>query len=816
MSASRPTSRPPRFLLLLLICAVATAMLPASPASAAVEFSLQVDDTTAEFGDIGSSFLLSSLVEQTGEESAPVSRLGGVQLAPVGSLDFKVTGSNIPQARTDIRAAVIGRYIFAVGGTNNTNFVDTVYRGTVDQQTGLVDWQADNPLPAVAHSATGGFTAPIAGRGNAAVTSFVTNAANGDGFLYVIGGAVRLGNTFSSRSVVIGTVQGGDIVSWSDAGLIPASYNNNVTDTAARGVDGASAFTMTVGSTTYIYLVGGQQRPTTGSTIPVTRRILYGSINTGSGAITWISNGGAGSFFDIPTSPSNEEGFWNGALVSGLFPDANGALQRAFFLTGGQVRQTGNLYSSRVVKGIVNNDGTISFDGSASPGPLPVGTDGSLLDARNLHGAVLWANTLYTFGGRPGAGSTATDPEATSSPITAQRVLTTFQGGNFQRLIDDTPQALPTRTAGGYAVVPSTRPGIAYAYYIGGTTGTTESSIVSQATIGEPPANPSYPADGWYFSAPFPIQLGGSSVTVKTLKWRAKDIAGGADLEISYRTSTDPDCTTLASSSLSWTEILDATTGSGYSQEGPNEAPAFQEQANCFQYRVRIVRGADSATTPTLTRLSVVVERPGSADLKFVGDGVSAPVTDGTITGLGVTITNQNEFELPTISADYGDGGTFYLDLFIFPPGVTPVVPTVPMPNEFPASTYNRATIQINRSLMSPGHVQPISAGDVRWQYSTEPGLNSNVVNGPLDLSRLFPAPGTYTIIAVVDGPDCGLIGTIGCVRETAQGFTNPNAAEENNVSAQVQLTISTPPPTGPGDGEDEEPTIFLPITQRP
>jgi hypothetical protein len=830
MFASRPSSRALRTLLFIALCVVLVGSLPTVPARAAVDFSLPVDDITAEFGDSGSSFLLSSLVEQTDEPATPTNRRGGVQLAPVGTLDWKGTANNIPAPRNEISAAAIGKYIFAIGGITGTTFHNTVYRGVVDQVTGQVEWTAAEALPAVQHSVAnagaGNFTGTSAGRSNAAVAALVTNAAAGNGFIYVIGGSTVTstnGQTISSRSVLVGTVQGGTLTGWRTVGdgestiagvdgLLPQTYFDGLNQNARRGVDGASAFVATVGGTTYLYVVGGRTigPNNTGSSFisnGSTRRIIYATANPSNGDLTWISNGGAGTYFDIPTV--SEAGFFNGALVYGQFAGPNGQLQDAFFYTGGQITAASSTFTSRVVKGVIEANGTITFASSASSG------DATLLDNRNNHGAVLWDNAIYTLAGKPDTNAPSVDPESQVSAVTPDRVLQTQTGSssNFQRLLDPVGGGPPQRYAGGYVVIPSATPRISFVYYIGGTNGSVESAEVNRASIGEPPVTPNYAAEGWYFSAPFPITLGGSQVRVKTLKWRGENVASsGGDLLVSYRTSTDANCavpTQLVQQS--WTDTLDATTGPGFSQDGNNEATLGSDPVNCFQYRVRFQRGADATKTPSLTRLVVVVERPGSADLKFFGDQIEARRTGTQITGLDIKIANDNTFEPPTVSADYGDGGSFTVDLFVYPPGVTPNTPAPGYSNDFPSTQYNRATLQVDRALLTAGRQYVVSASDTRWQWTRQ---NGTVVNGALDLSQLFPSIGTYTVVAVVDGPTCGLVSTIGCVRETAVGqpgydYLGNNPAEANNVSTQVQVVVDDVPPTPTPTGV---PPVLLPV----
>lgn len=784
---------------ILFLALLISALIPAPPSYASVEYPLPIDNTDNEFGDIGSTLQVTSLVAQTGE---PTEELGGVQLSPIGKLDWQQPGNGLDVPTSGAGAAVIGSYIFVVGGQTGATYLNNVARGQVDRTSGLITWSDALTLTAVPHYGNGplwiysqtnlGALAPKAERSEAAVTSYVPDPANkpNDGFIYVIGGKVLVNSyDYSSASVEIGVVVNGVLTEWrrgGPTGLLPTVYG---VGTAGRGVRAASAVTVNTGSKTFLYVIGGQQRLPSSSATFASKRIVVAQLDRSTGAITWVSTSGdPTTFADLPIAGTS--GLWASAAVAGDFASAaTGAVQTAIFIMGGRTDDAGTppnpKATNTVYKAIVDtNTGLVTIPpGSAGPG-----ADGTMIDQRNFHGAVLYGGVIYVAGGKAGLNPPEGQIVSSSSPIDGEQSLSTYGQANFAATVDDSPIVAQSRAQAPVVVVPAADPAQAFVYLIGGFN-TTDQASVLRATIGSTQnSQPIFAEEGWYTAKPVSIILDGQQTKVKRLSWIAKmptDSAGNK-LEIQYRVSNDPNCDDLRRSTAAWVGPAGADPLDGYlSVDGANTLSVDQGQlnANCFQYRARFIRGANQNSTSALLRFAIDVLRPGSADLKFPS---STPIgfdrtPTNIVTGVNVTIKNENLFEPPTLNAAYGLGGTFYVDLFIYPPGVEPPSPhpAPPFPNGSQAvSQYHIGYIEVRRNLLEANTTYTIPSGAV-W-------CNAQITTScqPIDLSTKLTERGIYKLVAVVDSIDN--------VLETAEGDANPQAAEQNNVSAVVTLDLTT------------------------
>jgi hypothetical protein len=110
---------------------------------------------------------------------------------------------------------------------------------------------------------------------------------------------------------------------------------------------------------------------------------------------------------------------------------------------------------------------------------------------------------------------------------------------------------------------------------------------------------------------------------------------------------------------------------------------------NCFQYRLIFRRGAVQSASPVLLRLGMELVVPGNPDLNWPANAVTITQNaDGTTRGVEVRLRNQNLTDSgPTQPANVchasqpgcNPEGTFFVDVFIFPPGATPISPTLPL-----------------------------------------------------------------------------------------------------------------------------------------
>ncbi len=835
-----------RVLTLIVALLTALALIPPVPAVASVIKFVALDDTQPEFG-AGARTLTSvvpSVLSDTpvsGQVTEPYAGAksgdqGALALAAVRALRWENSPANpLPAARTEVGAAVIGNTIWVVGGSSGgtaPNYFDTVYRGVVNTNygqpgAGVISWTTSTPLPSVAHWDTSPFNNPLSGRTNAAVAARRTSGNAGN--LYVIGGAVAPGQTFSSNSVLVGDVDANGNLTWrtSPTYRLPSSV----------GLEGARAFvhTTTAGKT-FLYVVGGI-RDQAGPPNPVMSTLVYYAEINPDGS---LALGGDNRTWQTATLP---EGISDAAVTVGRYTNAAGtATQDMFFIYGGRTSALSeNTDTSTVRKGVINpNTGAITWEDSSAGGGNAV-----LPANRNGHGAVEFNGSVYIIGGRT-SGTINRDGYASYIDPTSLRI---FKDGPIN-FYNDSFGALPTsagngRRNPGVVVVPTSNPNFAFAYLIGGTEGATVRSEVFRATIGPSADQTFYPTTGYYYSKPFSMLdlINEQQATVRKMTWLTNiDQTNGGDIRVEYRVYS-PSSGNCNDTEGGWTEVKDPDAGSGrFSKFNPagsayaiNAQEYTQDQllppGNCFQYRATFTRGSTQNASPVLLRLGMEVIVPGNPDLNWPTNAVTVTQNaDSTTRGIEVRLRNQNLIDPPTQPANVchasqagcNPEGTFFVDVFIFPPGVTPISPTLPLFSGSSLSNpalapYHRACLQIPKSVMQKD-VTHLIGESVRWSDIQAVGIDgcvsaaTNFVRGTGKILRDFfdQGNGTYKVILVAD-TDTTLKGLV--IESDASDGNHP--AELNNVSAIFDVPFvagGAPPPPEPPDGVIR---VFLPLVSR-
>ncbi|GIW00665.1 kelch repeat-containing protein [Roseiflexus sp.] len=684
-----------RVVMLIAALLTALALIPPAPADASVIKFVALDDTPSEFG--AGARALTSVVPSTlsndpiaGQVTEPYAGAksgdqGALALAAVRALRWgQIPDSPLPAARTEVGAAVIGNTIWVVGGSSagGTTYHDTVYRGTVNTNygqpgAGVITWETSTPLPSVSH-----WEAPynnsLSARTNAAVAARRTSGNAGN--LYVIGGAVAPGSTFSSNSVLVGDVDANGNLTWRTPSP-PYRLPSGV------GLEGARAFvhTTTAGKT-FLYVVGGI-KDQAGPLAPTMSNVVYyaeinadGSLNLGSNNRTWSQT-------LLPAGVSDT------AVTVGRYTNTAGDTQDMFFIYGGRTSALNeNIDTNDVRKGVINpNTGAITWQDSTTGGNAAIPVN------RNGHGAVEFNGSIYLIGGRT-SGTINRDGYASYIDPTN---LGLFKDGALN-FYNDTFGALPSSAAPGrrnpgVVLVPTSNPNYAFAYLIGGTDGSAPSSQVFRATIGPSDDQTFYPTTGYYYSKPFSMLdlVNEQQATVRKMTWLTNiDAANGGDIRLEYRVYS-PSSGNCNDTEGGWSEVRDPDAGSGrFSKFNPSGAAyAINTQeygegqrlppGNCFQYRATFTRGTMQNASPVLLRLGMEVIVPGNPDLNWPNNAVTTTQNaDNTTRGVEVRLRNQNLIDPPTQPANVchasqpgcNPEGTFYVDVFIFPPGVTPII----------------------------------------------------------------------------------------------------------------------------------------------
>jgi len=763
---------------------------------------------------------------------------GGLAMAAIRALRWESSPANpLPAPRTEIGAAVIGNTIWVVGGSSGgtaPTYYDTVYRGTVNINygqpgAGVITWTTSTSLPSVSHWDTSPYDTPLAPRTNAAVAALRTSG--NAGYLYVIGGAVAPGATFSSNSVIVGDVDANGNLTWrtSPTYKLPSGV----------GLEGARAFVHTTGAgKTFLYVVGGI-RDQAGPPLPIMSNIVYYTEINPDGS---LALGGDNRTWNQTILP---EGVSDTAVTVGRYTNAAGtATQDMFFIYGGRTNATlENIDTNTVRKGVINpTTGAITWEDSTTGGNAVIPAN------RNGHGAVEFNGAVYLIGGRTG-GTINRDGYASYIDPANLRIFKDGALNFYQDAFGALPSsAAPGRRNPGVVRVPTDNPNYAFAYLIGGTNGTAIRDEVFRATIGPGTDQTFYPTTGYYYSKPFSMLdlINEQQATVRKMTWLTNiDSTNGGDIRIEYRIYS-PSSGNCNDTEGVWTEARDPDAGSGrFSKFNPTgaayaiNAQEYSESqllppGNCFQYRATFTRGSVQNASPVLLRLGMEVIVPGNPDLNWPANAVTATQnTDGTTRGIEVRLQNQNLTDSgPTQPADLchasqpgcNPAGTFFVDVFIFPPGVTPIPPTLPLFAPGGASLsnpalapYHRACLQIPKNVMQKDVTHLIRETD-RWSDIRATGIDgcvsavTNFVRGSGKILRDFfdQGSGTYKVILVADS-HTDLKGLV-IESDTVNG---DHPAEQNNVSAIFDVAFvagGAPPNPEPPDGAVR---VFLPMVTR-
>lgn len=801
MINTRCFPRRARSLLLLGICLLILGAVPTRQAQAII-VPQSVDNSLQDF--TAGTFQRTSLGSQiVSSPPAPLPKVadqtGAVQLVPLGILSqWFESPFNLPEKMTDIGAVAIGSHIFAIGGLVSNARTAHVWSTGIDQTTGApIGWQAETSLPAVQASIA--YPTPVAARSVPAVAAVETSSNNG--FIYVMGGSVRPSgtpDTISSYAVNIAQVANGRIISWSAGPPIPDT-DGSIGDQV--GLQSASALSLSTGGKTYIYLIGGLQRYVELQNIREfgSKQVYYAQVRP-NGQLVKPSSGQPGwdMLAPIPINdPEGVRGLWDGTAVSDHFDIGNGpgggVGGDVLYVMGGQTRplDLGQEYNGNVYRALINSsNGALTWTSAAGPNQW----QGTLPEARIGMGSVEFRGNLYLTGGRPISGGVPAAPEKSVLTSYIEDDLTLAQLGQGSNFLRNNPDPLRSpRVHHGTVIVPATptvsAPNAAYVYVIGGqgvigdidTSDDQGSEKVTYGKIGgtDRPTNGFAPT-GWFYSAAHSINFDGAQL--QQINWttaitRTSPTDPAMDVQMQYRTSAAADCTLSTAFDGALWQDLDGSPNDSFRSvnSGNSVSLGALPVARCFQYRAYLT-SASRAVTPALLNVSILVQVPGSPDLKVssINDLHSG---DGSLTGLTVSILNHNDFpNSPTRAADSESQGSFFVDLFVFYQDEPVIQPSVPLSAADKARS--KAYANISKSDMGPDKQLTIT----QWCDANPAISGCQTINL---LTSVFARPGTYTVIAVVDSigdlPGGGFDPS-GYVHETPSGAEQNNTLQKNNI----------------------------------
>ncbi|WP_110513849.1 hypothetical protein [Herpetosiphon llansteffanensis] len=683
--------------LLIILTLVVTLVSSVSAISLSTTISLNAGDFASGY------FGLTGLTQQDTVIGGVT--YGGVQLIPQGALaQWNEANNTICRRLADMGTASFKNHLYTIGGITSSSGVlapvrDVCQTSVLSLGGETTPWtQSSQPLPlALARMSTVAITH----------TSDPTK-----GIIYTFGGQ----NASDLDSQYVDTIYSsvidanGNLGAWQTQALTVGEKLINTT---------ATAFTTDNGQT-YIYLIGGRTIDTSILFAPVfarrtVRRTLVGP------------NGVLGPWQSMPDLP----------ITSDMFTPTNGCDSKVGLhttdattfdaVTTQGITQTGNItqtvestYRALIVvggtfelgSGDQANGCSITREGSAqaflgrldrNTGMLTWESQRYLLPEPLSGPRVIGVNQkIYVIGGRQGTIGNPTNRIYTSYINVNSFSLPVFGQSNF-RVSENALEAEQARASHGLELIRIDNRPLAYMY--GGIrVGTTYQDDVIFGRVGTPDdfdfSTGGYPSPGIYRSPA--VQLRAPAI-IEQMLWDATletvlpEPAINTDIQMQYRLAT----TRAGLESAPW-QIVDGSPGTDkYSANGPNTATGSAVvQGQWFQYQALMTTQDPNLVkaTPILRHVRIKYKVDGHPSL-YVDNASMSTVTPAGISAFSMTVKNgikpgSNDTE-NVLDADIESEGTFYVDMYILPPGSVDAPPSRNADGVYP---YGVAFTEVNRA----------------------------------------------------------------------------------------------------------------------
>ena len=795
--------RPRPLLLWMVVLVTVASLLPAAPAEARRRTQRQLfDDKLLEFAE-GS--LQRTALTPAGAQTDPTQ--GGVQLSPLGYVNrWERSSFPVPNRVTNHAVAALNGHLYILGGLaapagQTTSLTSDVWRGDIGADGNITTaWAAQPALPAPAQTTppstqapcTGTFS-PKAARSSLAAASFATGST---GYLYAIGGNLDSENSneiLPTSAVAIATVDAtGTITGWRAGTCLP------------QRLQSMAATTIQIGGDTYIYVVGGlRRRYVLGVLTPQGWRATYvGRLNPSTGEVEKPSQPGTAGWditADVPVpeaATDTNAGLWNAALVSHIAQSSNGTAY-ALYITGGEKVVGSTTYNASVFRGSIDaatKQVTWNTSNFAAALPSP---------RTNLTGVSYNGNVMF-IGGRQGLNDTDIFQKLLSNQVDDNLNLTI--DGSTASFYESDSNTLPPRY--NHATAVATVGGDTFVYVVGGQGRASDQEDLATDTlfygkISKNGTDTGFARNGWFFSKPRRLVVDNSRVLAVSWNAQISRQLGGMDIQMEYRTTSDP---TLTESNWSaWTPLADPGAASqGLSSVNGINSVRFTEGVNAlyFQYRASFntyhpAAGA-SWGTPVLLDVAIEIEVPGYPNLKI--PAARATLIDGQFRAFEADIANTDPQPVTEPLQPVSDGrpGTFFLSAYVFKPGETPVEPTLGTKSEIYAQVdklefpYGGSSFEKTITVKS-------------WCITTEDCAT------PYNITRQFTTPGHYTIYLYVDN----VVDAAGQPYGNVEEADVANTFGETDNTFKLEVDVPSPCPDGgcaPIPTTTGNPTIYLPI----
>ncbi|HEY1016129.1 MAG TPA: hypothetical protein VGE07_25690 [Herpetosiphonaceae bacterium] len=736
-----------------MLLALIALITPSRPALAVIRITKQLTDTSAEFA--AGKFGLTGLTQE-----------GGVQLVPLGVLrDWTELGNGLCYRATDMGFASFGHFIYVVGGTTSNqlgqpqNMKTTCSTKVIDEVGTTEPWHyIQMTFPDIPHPANPEL--PEFRTGLAAVA--VPLPGSSDGMLYAIGGRSDGSGINQSNKIYASRLNGttGDMGAWAELTTTPIPDPDGDPN-AGRENMSVTSYTNDAGET-FIFLMGGYYQ-TFGTSI--TYRDIWRTKVKADGTLeAWVR------LADIPI-PSNIDIGTNGCTENiGLhrasvinFDAVNEQGSYRMIAIMGGVLELGSSFATtpcvaasrrtaNVYLGQISQSGAITWQTPTSPYVLPE----PLSDSR----AIGVNQKLYIAAGNKGAGAGAVTNEVFGSYVTTELTLPSYSNqGNSTNFLQNTTalNVNEARASHGMVLVnynyidaqnrPVIRP---LAYLFGGTA--SASSIRSDVLVGrigtddDTAEGTNYATEGLYQSAIYDLR---APARVESLNWTAS-VANATiqtDIKMQYRLGNS----TAEVNGAAWNDV-DGDTGSGrFSVNGPNIGTGSATALGRFiQYRAILTTNtpADRTATPSLDKVSVTIVADGHPSLIWPEAPTFPTIVFGQTIAPTIKVSNKKrtgDTSTETVlDAELTGEGTLFVDLFVFPPGVSPVVPPRNAQGQYDQNS-SVAFAEINKTALFAGADYTIP--QTLWKRNCPVPSQCP----PVSWASIFNRTGTWRVVGIVD-----------------------------------------------------------------
>lgn len=504
----------------------------------------------------------------------------------------------------------------------------------------------------------------------------------------------------------------------------------NICDAIGSGARGMAAVAVNVGGAPYIYLFGGRSRVFDGAQYvdrffgtvfkaPVTfdgTNLVLGAwqelpesqdIQYQRQDLAWQTVDLAGAATVTFTDPlDNSVGVY---LVGGANDattyDANAYVARIDTTTGAVTwLPNGNMSGTRTSHAAVQSDGTITVSGGRTNNNIPTTSlaQGYIDDEPPL---TLYRNPL--------------NPDAANFDLS--------QGALLEARMLHRMEALPAGQYGDWAYI------IGGQVLQSGGTVTPADRRVLVGNLDTPPVDgDTFVSDGKYYSKIF--DFGDNTAEYFGFKWNAI-IGANQNISLAYRVGNNAQ------------DLGPLTTIPGGSQNGDNTYMFPASLSGRYIQFVATLTSTGGAGSPTLSAISVDINRTGFPNARSASAPNTPKITPDPIALSSnivpvVMITNQAfDVNNPALAANWDAPGTFFVDMYVVPPGTTPTPPVF-------GQTESVAYVEVNKAFLDAGKDYSIPAGNWRPADCNAPPCSA------VNWRGVFNRAGTYNIYIMVDSLD--------------------------------------------------------------